>query len=272
MLNIIRHFEQIAPRFNTLIIIAPAVAAIILGLLFWLSGMLLRKFFLAVIAVAIGLASGLFVPDHRLLAMIILGGMGTVIVIKYEKIFITILAGLLTVVLSSAILVIPGQSKSITQPALETPSIALNNPVPLNKPQTLETIRSYYIDFQARLKQAYSQMPVYRWVIIGALGIGSIVASIMAWRWTTTVCFATLGTLLIFIGMILLLLHKGNAPISHIYKLGLIYLFVFVLMSSAGTAAQFWLCLKLKRKPIPKDKIIFSEDEIDESWLNWRYQ
>jgi len=73
-----------------------------------------------------------------------------------------------------------------------------------------------------------------------------LVTNSLFWRFTSALCCAALGTLLVFAGMILLLLYKGAGPISSISAKQSFYLGVFIVMTAFGTIEQLLLCQRSK--------------------------
>jgi len=93
-------------------------------------------------------------------------------------------------------------------------------------------------------------MPLYNWAIIAVLVVIFITGGFYFWRLTSALCCATLGTLLVFAGMILLLLYKGAMPVTGIYRRASLYAAVFIAMAAFGTIEQLLLCPWLKSKAI----------------------
>ncbi len=71
-------------------------------------------------------------------------------------------------------------------------------------------------------------------------------------RLIPALCSTILGTLLIFAGMILLLLYKGSAPITHINDRQSFYGTIGIAMTAFGTITQLLLCRPVGQKATAK--------------------
>lgn len=71
-------------------------------------------------------------------------------------------------------------------------------------------------------------------------------------RLIPALCSTVLGTLLVFAGMILLLLYKGSAPITHINDRQSFYAAVCIAMIAFGTITQLLLCRPVGQKATAK--------------------
>ncbi len=167
----------------------------------------------------------------------------------FERIFITILAASLAVVL--AFFVFTDLCPEAIEAARDVPINAgqvTSQSASISVRQTPEVIKAYIADFYARAKQAALHMPAYGWAIMATLAVVLLVTGFYLQWLTSALCCATLGTLLTFAGMILLLLYKGSVPISIICKKPLYYSVVFGVMVVFGAVVQLVLCPKLGRK------------------------
>ena len=238
MLEIAQHFEQVAAGFRPIVLIGPGLAGVLVGLFVWLGGLGVRRVLLAVVGAISGGICGFFIIGRNILSAMILASIAAIIATMFEKIFITILAAGLAAVFGFAVL---------ARPYIESSA-----------------------DFSTDIKQACLQMPMYCWAIIVALVVIFIVAGFFLWRLTSALCCATLGTLLIFAGMILLLLYKGAAPISRIYSRTPFYAAVFVAMVALGTMGQLLLCQRAEEKLTRKKETNKGKKGPGKTRLNWR--
>ena len=133
-----------------------------------------------------------------------------------------------------------------------------------------EIAKEYIADFITEIKQILSQMPVYSWAIIAALAVIFIAAGFFKWRLTSAFCCATLGVMLIFAGMILLLLYKGAAPISRICRNQSFYLGIFAAMTAFGTTEQLLFCQRIEGKSTRKKKTNKDREELKKTSSAWR--
>ena len=238
MLEIAQNFEQVAAGFRPIVLIAPGLAAILVGLFVWLGGLGVRKVLLAIVGAITGGICGFFIIGRNIASALILTAVAAVIAIMFEKIFITILTAGLAAVFGFAIL---------ARPYIESSP-----------------------DFSAEIKQACLQMPMYCWAIIVTLAVIFILAGFFLWRLTSALCCAAFGTLLIFAGMTSLLLYRGAAPITCIYSRTPFYAAVFAAMTAFGTTEQLLLCQRDKEKLKRKKETNKGKKVPDETKPSWQ--
>ena len=113
-------------------------------------------------------------------------------------------------------------------------------------------------------------MPAYSWLIMAALALVFIVAGSLLRQVTSALCYATLGTLLIFAGMILLLLYKGAMPISSVCQKHSFFLAVLAAMLTFGTTEQLLLCYHIGAKATTRKAANKTKTEDEETRANWR--
>lgn len=89
-------------------------------------------------------------------------------------------------------------------------------------------------------------------------------------RLVPALCCAALGTILIFAGMILLLLHKGSMPVSYISSRQPFYAVVFAAMIAFGTIEQLLFCRCAGKKSIAKKETSKGKQETSKPLSNWR--
>ena len=77
-----------------------------------------------------------------------------------------------------------------------------------------------------------------------------LVTGSLFWHLISALFCAAIGAALVFVGMILLLLYKGAAPVSCINNRQSFYLGVFTAMIAFGTIEQLLFCQHPKKKPI----------------------
>ena len=223
MLEILQNFERTAVQLNPIVLICTGIVCVLAGLFVWLGGLGFRKVLVVVAGAAGGGVCGFFITGQNAMWATVWAGVAVAIALTFERIFITIMAAVLAAVLSFAIL------------------------------------GGGYFEKTGSLGQACSQMPLYSWVIISALIIIFIAVGFFFWSLTSALCCATLGTILIFAGMILLLSYKGSEPIGHISSAKPYYTMIFAAMVAFGTIEQLFLCRSAKdkskkEKEVKKDK------------------
>ena len=251
MLRIFQNFEQTAVQLNPIVLIGPGLAAVLVGLFIWLGGLGFRRLLVAAAGAVTGGICAFFITGRNIRVAIILAGAAAVIAIIFERLFIVTLAAALAAVFGFAVL---------AGPYIENPEEVIptnQSKMPAQSPalsvrESIEEVKAYIADVSEKIKQACSQMPVYRWLILLVLVVILIAVGFFLWRLASALCCSALGTTLIFAGMILLLLYKGSVPISSIYNKPPFYGAVFATMTVFGTMEQLLLCQRAKRESISK--------------------
>jgi len=231
MLEIARDLEQTAASFSPVLSVTLGLVAVTAGLFVWLGGLGFRKLLVAVVGAVAGAIVGSFIACRNLVSAMASAAVAAVLALIFEWLFITILAAASAAVVTFVILA-----------------------------------GIYEADLSDGLKHACSQMPLYSWPIIAAVAAIFIAGAFYFWRVTSALCCAAIGTLLIFAGMILLLLHKGAAPVGYIAGRGLFFAAVFIAMTAFGTFEQLLFCQPAARKRATNKK----NQQTDAAPMNWR--
>lgn len=235
MFKIAQNFERTAAGFSPTVTVTIGLVAVTVGLFVWLGGLGFRKLLVAIVGAVAGGFCGFFVAHRNLTSAISSAAVAAVLALIFEHIFIIVLTAALAAVSSFVVLA------------------ALHN-----------------VDFSDGLKQTCLHMPAYTWPIIAALVVMFILAGSYFWRFTSALCCALLGTILVFAGMILLLLHKGAAPVSYISSRTAFFAAVFVAMTAFGTVEQLLFCQPAIPQRRTKKHQTADEKRADAIQLNWR--
>jgi hypothetical protein len=247
MLNCLRNFEQSALSFSPIVLVGLGLAAVLAGLFLWLGGLGFRKIVAAILGTVSGSICGFFIIGHNIAALVS-AAIAAVIAVIFERIFITVLAAGLAAALGLAILAGPDIEKSnVAIPVNQDEASGQRLTVSISG--SLRILKVFAVDCIDVIKQSCSGMPKSNWAVIAALIVIFILAGLYIYRLASAFCCATLGTMLIFAGMILLLLYKTSAPISRICYSRSFYLTVFLAMIFFGTLEQMLLCRAPKKQP-----------------------
>ncbi len=251
MLEIFQNFEQVTARFNPSILIGSGVVILILGLLFWLGGLGLRKIFISLAGLGGGVVVGLFVVGRNLFSASLSGALAALIALILEKVFVVLLAAVLAAAVAFTVLAEPYFEKAEnftaqSQVSEQTTITSLE--------EILQELKTFGLDAGEKIKQAGTKIPVQIWAIIAAPAVIFLICGVILWRFTSAMFFSVLGTMVISFGMILLLSYKGIEPVSHIRGKPLIYAAVFLAMAAFGTIAQLLLCKSAKKEKVTEIK------------------
>ncbi|MHC4395451.1 MAG: hypothetical protein ACYS1A_07315 [Planctomycetota bacterium] len=208
--------------------------SVLVGLFIWLGGLGFRKVLVALVGVVGGGAYGFFTPERNVMLILVCVAVTVVIALIFERIFITIMAIVLAVALSFGVL------------------------------------SEVCVEEMGDLEHAFSQMPIYSWVIMSALVVFFIAAGFFFRRLTSALCYATLGTILVFAGMILLLSYKGSGPVNYIRRNPSFYIIVFAAMAGFGTIEQLLLFKFAKKKLAEKKQADKPAEKSEKKPSSWR--
>jgi hypothetical protein len=207
-----RYLQDLTARYDALLIIFGAIAAVLSGLFIWLGGLGVRKIATAAITAAIVSGCVYFMVYNNLVYTIACGVVAAGLAIVFERIFLTATATVTAFVLGTAFLLGPhiANAESYRQFLLDTPAYLL-----------VATI-----------------------CVTPAFGAASLISPNIIF----SICFSAIGTTLIFSGMILLTSYKGSYPADYIAANKYYFLSVFAAMTGFGAFIQLFLCRRFGKK------------------------
>ncbi len=259
MLEILKNLESAMSGTEWLssgVLLGAGIAAVVLGLVIWLGGLGLRR----VLSVIAGAATGgilffLMVGRGSAPALIAAAVTG-IFALEFERVFIAIFAAIMAIALGLSFQIGPHVEnvqavKAIDQDPNAPASVPHST---VSSGRSVDKLGDYAADTGKSIRLACSLMPVRKWAIIVVLATIFIIGGCILQRPTLALSFSILGTTFIFAGMILLLLHKGAAPVAHISGKSSIYTGVFAVMVGLGTAEQLVLFGGAKPRVAPKGK------------------
>ena len=244
MIEIFQNFEQVASRFNPSVLVGSGVAILILGLLIWLGGLGLRKILFSLAGLGGGIVFGLFVVGRNIFSALFSGAFAALIALIFEKVFVVLLAAALAAAVAFTVLAEPYFEQAETSTAQSQMS---EQTTITSLDKILQELKTFALNAGGDIKQAGTKIPVKIWAIIAAPAVIFIICGVVLWRFTSALFFSVLGTMVLFFGMILLLLYKGDEPVGQIRGQPLIYAAVFLVMAAFGTIEQLLLCKGSKK-------------------------
>jgi uncharacterized protein YacL len=251
MIEIFQNFEQMTGRFSTSILIGSGVVFLLLGLCIWISGLALRKILISIAGLAVGIVVGLFVAGRNIFSASLSAALAALIALIFEKVMVVLLAAALAAAIAFTVLAEPYFEQAETT---EVQNEMSDQTTTAGLDETLQELKTFGLDAGEKIKQAGTKIPVQIWAIIAAPAVILLVCGVVLWRWTTALFFSVMGTMVIFLGMILLLSYKGTEPVSHIRSKPFISAAIFLAMAAFGTIVQLLLCKKSKKEKITKIK------------------
>ncbi len=272
MLEILQDFESAiggGVRLSPVVLVGPGLAAVITGLFIWLGGLGFRKTLVAVAGAICGGICGFFAIGQNIVSAAFVAALTAALAVVFERMFIAILTAALAAVFAFVILAGPHIENS-QQAAPISPGEMSAQGQTISVRESAEKMKAHIIDVGQRIKHAGLQLLVYHWAIIMVLVLIFIVAGFSLWRLASALCCSVLGTVLIFAGMILLLLHKGAVPVSSICGKPSFYAAVFIAMTAFGTCEQLLLCKRQKSRSAGKRQVHKNQQEPDQIKKSWR--
>ncbi|UCG56605.1 MAG: hypothetical protein JSU70_17290 [Phycisphaerales bacterium] len=268
MLETLQQFEQVAAGFSPAVLLIPGIVTGLIGLFVWLGGFGFNRVSTALVGAIGGGTLGFFLAGGNVAAAAVSAGIVAFVAFALKRLFIGSLAAVLAVVFGFALLA--GQYFDDAGGAAPAgPSGTSEQDQRLSISESVETAKLYVDDFRRNIDRARSRMPVHTWIVIIALAVTSAAAAFFLWRFASALCCSVLGTMLIFLGLILLLLWKGSMPISRIHNRAAFYGLVFLGMAAFGTVEQLLLLLRTKRQAMREEQAKADEEEL-QGKQRWR--
>jgi hypothetical protein len=271
MLEIFRDFESAlgGARLSPVVLIAPGLAAVVVGLFFWLGGSGVRRPLVALVGGIVGGICVFFLAGRNTIYAALSAAATALAAALLQRVFIAIFAASLAVVIGFAILAGPYvETAEETTPATAPETPEQGSTISIGR--SIEKVRALAVELANDVKQLCSKMPVYRWVIIALLAVVFLAVGFWLWRFASALCFATVGTTLIFSGLILLLLYKGSAPISKVCARAPFYQAVFAGMAAFGTFVQLLFFGRAKTEVARRRETAEPESKAERTKHGWR--
>ena len=255
MAQSLQNFELSALHFASQLLVGGGIVVVLAGLCIWLGGLRWIKFLAAGLGALAGLIGACILTDGSatplIAAALITGGLGC-----FVKKPLVILSG--AVLAAVAALVI-----------MATPAIAaaedLNPPVhpipyedgqrkTLTVSESVVELRNELLFWTATIASTVKGSSVAAPATACVAAVIVIGAGFMMPRFVAAAICASLGTVTVFAGMILVLLYKGARPLTGMYHKPTLFAVVVVAMAAFGTFAQLLLCPARTKKPQDKSQ------------------
>jgi len=267
MVETLKSFEEVAGRFDPLVLIVPGLVMVALGLFVWLGGLGLRRALFAVIGAVVGGVTALLVLDQNSIIAGASAAVAACVAAVFQRLFTALLLGLLSLGITFLIVARPG--------LLEYRGTLIANQKDLGHgdqrlavQDSLSVIRSYSLDLVDSVRYAAGKLLPIHWAIVAAVAAGLLTLGVLFRHLAGAMSCAILGAALTFAGLILLLIFKGSSPIRRMETAPLFYGAVFAGMAAFGTVEQFLLYRGTAEKP--KAKAGKSKPDSGESKHSWR--
>ena len=227
------------------VLVPAGVICLVLGLCLWLDGLRWARITVAFLG---GLGGGLcawFITNHQVVpiaaAVVIFAGLS----LFFQK-QVFVLTGSLVAALVGIIIITAAAQR---EQSANYQSWEINGEVTmLTVSETLEVMKLQLASIGEGFGKDARSISAVSFMICILAGLVVLVAGIFMTRFVMALTSATLGTALVFGGMIFLLLFKGSAPIRHIYAKSTYYIVVALVMTGFGTVIELLLCPGRKKK------------------------
>jgi hypothetical protein len=251
MLEILQNFEQVTGRFSPSVLIISGILLLLLGLCVWIAGHSLRKILLSLAGLAAGVVAGLYGIGRNAFSAVLAGAITALIALIIEKLLVILLAAAMAAAIAFTLLAEPYFVQTeTTEIQSETPV----QPTTVGFGGAIGEIKTFGLDAGDKIVQAGTRIPLYIWAIMAAAAAITLVLGTFLWRFISALFFSVLGTIVIFLGMILLLSYKGTEPFSHIRSKPFISGAAFLSTIAFGTIVQLLLSKGSKVEKITKIK------------------
>jgi len=266
MVEVLKTFEQVAGRFSPLVLIVPGLVLVALGLFAWLGGLGLRRALFALL----GATAGGIVTLAALTANgVIAGALALVtafLAALFQRAFTALLLGLLSLTVSFVVLAYPHlQAYRGTLVAGQN----LDRSQKLTVHDSLNVTHAFGLDLLDGVRQAAGMLAPSQWALIAAAVAGMGTLGVLFRSLGGALSFASLGTAMIFGGLILMLVYKGSAPVERLAGRPVFYGLVMAGMTTFGTLEQMTLCRRAEQQK-PGAKSGRSKSTKDGSKRSWR--
>ena len=266
MVEVLKTFEQVAGRFNPLVLIVPGLVLVALGLFVWLGGLGLRRALFALLGAAVGgivalvavTANGVIAGASALVA--------AVLAALFQRAFTALLLGLLSLVVSFIILAYP-YLREYRGTLIAGQNLDRSQKLTVH--DSLTVTHAFGLDLLDGVRYAAGSLTAARWAVIVAAAAGMLTLGALFQALGGALSCASLGTSMIFGGLILLLVYKGSAPIERLAGRPAFYGLVMAGMAAFGTLEQMTLCRRAEQQR-PKAKSGKSRSTKEQAKRSWR--
>jgi hypothetical protein len=244
MVDVLKSFEQVSGRLNPLVLVVPGLVMAVAGLVVWLGGLGLRRVLLAALGAALGwIAAMLFVGKSNIIAVVSELAAACIAAI-FQRVITALLLGLLSFGAAFVVLARPGLAEF--EGGLVGDRDVARSDQKLSARDSLQIARAYGLDVVDGVRYAAGKLTAARWATLAAVAAGALAFGALLRSAGGAIACATLGTLLIFAGLLLLLIYKGSAPVGRVAGSPTFYGLVFIGMAAFSTLEQLALCRRAK--------------------------
>jgi hypothetical protein len=263
MLEVVEHFECVAVRLSPIVLVLPGLVLAVLGLFVWLGGLGFRRVLMGIVGTLFGGLGAFSLAKGNLIATVSAAMAWAFIGVIFQRFFAVVLLGLIGAVGAFLVLAWPAPG---AEPAMFSVGQAPEGQA-LAAGESLEIVESHWLDLEEKVREAGREMVKARWALVALAALVMLGLGIALRRFGVALACATVGTVLVFVGLVLLLMFKGSEPVTYIESRPAFFGIVFACMVAFGTLEQFVLCRRAERR---EAKARAPKDDEHESKRGWR--
>ena len=250
MAQSLQNFEISALHFASQLLVGGGIVVVLAGLCIWLGGLRWIKFLAGGLGAAAGLTGACIFSNGGAIPLIaaalIAGGLGCFV----KKPVVIFSGAALAAAAALFILTTPAiaAAKDLKPPAHPMPYEDGQRKT-LTVSQSAVELRDELLFWTATIASAVKRSSAAAPAIACVAAVIVIGAGFLMPRFVAALSCASLGTVLVFAGMILVLLYKGARPLTGIYQTPAFFSVTVAAMAAFGTFVQLLLCPARKNKP-----------------------
>lgn len=240
MVEILKSFEQIAGRFNPVVLVLPGLVLAALGLITWLAGMCRRRLVLGLVAALTGGLASFFISQQNLIVGVLAAGGLAAFAAGAPRLFVAVVLAWLGVVVAFGVL---AKGQLFQQQGLLLSGQTLSQAeTQFTMQESLDAVQAYVLDVRDRIGAIARQQTPGDLAILGGVGAGLLIVGLLLARLAGALTCSAVGSGLVFAGLILLLIYKGSTPVARMEQQGAFFGLVLLGMGAVGTLEQLLLC------------------------------
>ena len=268
MYELLIRIETLCLEARPLLLLGIGAAAVIIGLLLWLAGAYFSSVIIGVLGAVVGSFCGLLISQwfdlNPLLCMIIGAVLFCIAAVLFKNIIIIVLAVIVFALAggtaySSFILGNPTQQQEAE--VSPVPGQSFSHMDPDMRRAYIEEITEEEVGFSEKLKallgDALKTMSPHKWKLLLSVLIGGFGCLLLIWllkKLVFALCYSSIGTLLIFIGIECLLMTVGFQACSKLQGHRPVITITYFLMAGSGAIVQLIITRSRKPKEIDETK------------------
>ena len=254
MAQLLRNFEFSAMHFAGQLLVPGGIIVVLIGLCIWLGGLRWIKFLAAGFGALGGLIGACIFSSGAagLIGSALLGGGFGCFLKKPVIIFFgAALAGVTALVISVAPAIAAGGD---VKPPLHPMPYEDGQRKTLTVSQSAVELGDELLFWMKTITSSVEQSSIAAPTIASVAALIVIGGGVAMPRFVAAVTCASLGTLTVFAGMILVLLYKGARPLTGICEKSMFFLLTVLAMVVFGTFVQLLLCPARRKRPQGKSE------------------